>query len=170
MPTYYDQPRMGQTFIRRHNEKSYEYGMVVSLTVDGTFVREGKTFPEWAAVIQYGVTSEARINARTEIVPNSSQWLPVPEADASLAERLARAESTVETLTNALSQVAEQVEALSEAVANLAAGPQVTVLQPTNITPAEEPPAAPEALRLVESAAPATESEPEPVVARRRRG
>lgn len=165
MPTYYDKPRMGQTFIRRHNEKSYEYGMVVGLRVDGTFQRDGKTFEEWVATIQYDATSDARIGARTEIVPGSSQWLPVPEEDASLTERLARAEHTIETLTGVLSQVAGQVEALSEAVANLAAGPQVAVLQPTSITPAEEPPAAPEALRLVETEAPAAE----PVLAARRR-
>lgn len=146
MPTYYDKPRMGQTFIRRHNEKSYQYGFVVGLEVNGTFPRDGKVIEEWVATIQYDTTSDVRISARTEIISKSTQWLPV-EDDVSLVEKLARAEATIETLQGVVTQLAGQMDMLSEAVANLAApAAPVTVLTPTAI---EETPNV-EALRLVE--------------------
>lgn len=157
---FYQKPYYGQQFRRKQNQTDYQDGAIVGLSVSGgTFQRDGIAVEDWSATIQYGQQEYAYINARTALVPNASQWLPIPDEEvlsrhgAGYEALLAR----VDMLQGVLTQVAGQVDVLAE---------RVMLLAETAPTPSVEE------LRLVEDPAPEASSAESAATnpVRRRRG
>lgn len=145
LPTeFYEKPYYGQQFRRRQNATDYQDGAIVGLTVEGgTFQRDGQAVEDWSAVIQYGQDSYAYINARTPLPANAAMWRPVP-ADEVLARYGGGYETVaqrLDALEGVLTQLADQVDVLSDRVSSLAEtqAPPVLVLKPSRI---EETPTA----------------------------
>jgi hypothetical protein len=105
-------PYVGQPFKRIQNEQNVEYIHCSALKLVGTYVKDGKTVPDWTAILSGGFDTDERIYATKAIGHSGWEPVPVEECDQKWGPGYAALKAENAVLNNTVAWLERRLGAL----------------------------------------------------------